>query len=179
MPIISCLSGNFIPISRSVGFPPPKATIVRSSAGVFQITNYMSMFRYTLTVTNGTVSNPDSSGYFNMSSADVTCTVVPSFGPNGPSTTVERKSYTYTPDTRYSYPCGTYYTGGECTSATYVGTCGGGNCSTGCENLNYCCTARNPTVTHTAYCSGGSAPALIDQTGNGYTNGGNEWYKIT
>jgi hypothetical protein len=178
MPIISCLSGNFIPISRSVGFPPLKATMVRSSAGVFQITNYMSMFRYTLTVTSGTVSNPDSSGYFNMSSADATCTVTPSFGPNGPSTIVERKSYTYTPDTRYTYACGSFTTGGECTSATYVGTCGPGNCGS-CENLNYCCNTRNPVVNNTSYCTGGSAPALIDQTGNGYTNGGTEWYKIT
>lgn len=178
MPIISSFSGNLIPISRSVIFPPPKATVVRSSTGVFQITNYKSMFLYTLTVTNGTISNPDSSGYFNMSSANAICTITPSFGLNGPSTLVERKSYTYSCRTVPQ----TCYQGCNC-SVTCNGGCStnsacGGYQQCGCPTW-YCGTVDVVCQSCPYDCSYTACDVLIDQSGNGYTNSGTEWYKVS
>ena len=80
---------------RGSGYPPAQPTFAHTAYGQFQITNYNSVYRYVITVTNGTTSGPDASGFITLSGTDAIATVTPYFGPSGPSGTVERKAYTY------------------------------------------------------------------------------------
>ena len=163
---------------RGSGFPPVKPTVSYVSYGAFRLTNYNPLYRYTLVPNAGTSTTPDSSGNFTLSSTTVACTITPSFGPDGPATTVERKPASYTPDTRYCVVVGQYCSayGQYCHCGTDApcdgqswGQCGcpGSMCWYG----SYCAQYSNQ------YNCGGSAPALINEPG--YTwNGSNEWYKI-
>lgn len=163
---------------RGAGFAPAKPVLSWYATGQFKINNFNASFAYDMNVTSGTIIR--SGDILTLSALTATATITPSFGPSGPSATAARKPYAYTPDTRYTYDC-SYTTGGECTHfspALGAPNCGpGSGCAQGCENGNYCCDSRNPTVYHQQTCTGGSAPQLI--TESGYVGSGTEWYVTT
>lgn len=150
------------------------------TTGKFQITNYNSSYIYTIS------SGTRSGSIVTLPGANTSATIkAQSFsgGDFSPTTTYEQKSARYTEDTRYSYPCGT-----ACDTCQNCGCeCAGGGCGcypnasqswgqcgcpgTMCWYGSYECNCR------TTYCSGGSAPSLINEPG--YTWTGLEWYKIT
>lgn len=182
----SVAAGTLVPPGTTIDYTyttylatPVTPTITyQGYQGKFTITNYNSAYIYT--VTAGTVSGST----LTLPSATSTASVsAKSFagGDSSGSQAYSNHSADYTADTRYSYACGTacdtcQYCGcGTCASLGVSGSQSWGQCgcpSTMCWYGSYSCNCR------TVYCSGGSAPALIDQPG--YTwNGSNEWYKYS
>lgn len=160
---------------------PAKPTLTYvGTTGRFRINNYNASFIYTLS------AGTRAADIVTLPGANTSATVsAQSFsgGDSSPSTSYAQKSASFTPDTRYSYPCGT-----ACDTCQYCGCeCGGGGCGcypgasqswgqcgcpgTMCWYGSYSCNCR------TVYCSGGSAPALINEPG--YIWSGAEWYQIT
>jgi hypothetical protein len=162
---------------RGAGFSPAKPTITYNSNGKFNITNYNPMYIYRFSLTSGTASTAVSGSNLvvTMTSTDTICTITPSFGPSGTSTTFERKAYVnnvYHPPVYICtnetfdncgpplHPDGSYY----CSCGT-LGGCGGGDCC--------------GWVCHAGYYTNASYTADQTPASQGYTDSGTEWYKIT
>jgi hypothetical protein len=175
-------AGSFVVINTPISYayttylatPSTPNLTYYGSQGVFKISNYNSAYLYAVTagtISGDTVTLPGATSEAYISAKSF------SGGDSSPSRYYANHSADYTADTRYSYACGTSCdtcqychcgTGAPCDGQSW-GQCGcpGAMCWYG----SYSCNCR------TNYCSGGSAPSLIDQPG--YTwNGSNEWYKI-
>lgn len=170
----------------TMGSPPAAPVMGYVSTGVFSVTNPVAGAVYTPTLISGSGTAAWSAGTsrFTISSTTARFSVTAGWASNAPQSAVDYMElfpYAWTPDTRTYGTCGGNTTGGECThSFPVTPPCGGGNCSTGCENPSWCCDARNPSVYHPPYTcqTGGSAPAFIDYSSSGYTDSGSEWYKV-
>lgn len=178
-------AGTLVPPGSALGYTyttflatPPQPTLTYLGyQGRFTISNYSASYIYT--VTAGTVSGSTLTLPSATSEAYVSAQSFAG-GASSPTRYYANKAPSYTPDTRYSYACGTacdtcQYCGcGTCASLGVSGSQSWGQCGcpgTMCWYGSYSCNCR------TVYCSGGSAPSLINEPG--YTwNGSNEWYKI-
>lgn len=182
MPILKGGGGN-------AGIIAPPITPILTWAGyssntfTFGLQNFSNNFNYSLSTTLGTiainnsgqitVSGPSNDSDFNIS------VIIRSVKGNLQSNEriASHKRYTFTPDTRYSYACGTYSVCGNCNYVPSNGSpCGPGTCPGGysCDNPNWCVSCS--CQTYTRYCSGGSAPSLITETD--FVNYGSGWYKL-
>lgn len=165
--------------------PTPILSWSGYSSGIFTLAlqNFSNMYSYELSSTTGTATISNS-GVITISGASNTV----DFNTNIKIKSIKggfvsspkymyHKKYSYTPDTRYSYPCGSYYVCGSCSYVPSNGyPCGPGTCpgGYGCDNPSWCSSCQ--CTSYTRYCSGGSAPYLI--TESGYNNYGNGWYQI-
>lgn len=158
------------------------------STGRFTISNYNSAFTYT--VTSGTRSGSTLTLPSNSSTANVSA-VSFSGGSSSASRTYQNKPF--------AYSCRTIPGGQSCQTCCIVPGycyCGPPGPSGGCEggsspNGQCGCGGSVPCMYGTISCQQtGSCncvtipdsqvcDVLISETGNGFTNGGSEWYKIT
>lgn len=167
---------------------PPSAPVMSYvSTGVFEVSNTVAGATYSASLVSGSGSASQSTVNgkirFSLSTNPARFSVTAAWSAGGsPSSAdyMERKPFSYTP-----YTCGT------CCGSPYgcwksCGCeCGGGGCGCygnsgqswgqcGCPGT-MCWYNWGTCQDCSSCCSGGN---LIDETGNGYTNGGSEWYKL-
>jgi hypothetical protein len=173
-------AGTFVPRNTAISYSyttylatPAQPTVTYSGyRGIFKISPYNASYIYT--VTAGTISG-DTLTLPSATSESYVSAKSFAGGDSSASRHYANHSADYTPDTRYSYVCGS-----SCDTCQYC------HCGTGppCDGQSYgqcgcpdfmCWYGSYSCNCHDNYCSGGSAPSLINQPG--YTwNGSNEWY---
>jgi hypothetical protein len=175
-------------LSASAGggrFVPDKPVIViGSQASQFVINNYDASLIYNLSVTAGTATR--SGNTITLSSGDAICTVscYSQKGITASTGTYERKSYTYScrpvSQTCCDSCCG--WVGSCSCGPAPCGPGGSPNGQCGCGGGVPCMYGTVPQYVCNSCnchdCSYTVCDVLIDQTGNGYTNRGTEWYKV-
>lgn len=171
MPILAAIVGT----AGGGRITPPKPNITRSSAGIFVINNYDTQYIYTRTdgvsVTSSTISMPNATSS--------TTVIVSSQKGFTSSTYLERAPYTYScRQVSYSCACNCravcngYCTGGEpCPPGV-----GQGFQECGCPTF-FCGTISVVCDTCTCCCNT-VCDVLNDRSAEGFTNGGNEWFKV-
>lgn len=172
--------------------PPAAPIMAYISTGVFEISNTItSDVTYNTALVSGsgtaTASTVNNKIRYTLSSTTARFSITAQWTAGGsPSAAdyMERKPYSYTPDTRYSCTvCGNPYgcwksCGCEC-SGGGCGCYGNSGASWGqCGCPGNMCWYNWGTCQDCYQTTCGSAPTLIDETANGYTNSGTEWYKL-
>lgn len=162
MPVVAAIAAS----AGGGRITPPKPNITRSSAGVFVINNYDSQYIYTRTdgvaVTSSTLSLPNAT-------SNTTVRVSSQKGFIS-STYIERAPYTYSCRS-VSYSCGC-----NCRAVCTGSCCDVPNGQCGCP-LGFCGSVDVVCDTCSCCCNT-VCDVLNDRSGEGFTNGGNEWFKV-
>lgn len=183
-------------VNAGLGSGPEKPNVVYVSSGVFAVSPYDSNLSYDAEFIPG--SGPGGSASFNVSNGRFTVTgetaafnVFARYFPGGPTSTpayMERKKYDFTcrrVPQQCCGPCNCRLEGGNCfceppgPEGCPPGTSPNGQC--GCGGATPCMGGSIGQVVCDTCCSDCSFTAcdvLVDETPNGYINGGSEWYKV-
>ena len=173
------------------GSPPPAPTMQYSSTGVFRISNYNSTLIYeaTLAAGSGAATFNASNGTYTLSGENSGFNVIARYAAGAlPSAAgyMERKKYEYScRDVSYTERvCDCYLdASGYCTDV--YGNCQPGHTPSwgqwGCSGpmcwVYYNGVKCDRNCRDETRCCRSVCDVLVDQSPNGYTNSGSEWYK--